>query len=249
MPTTAPQIACQACHQFTSDGKAFCRNCGARLNLAPLQSASEQPPRSPIRDQSGGLQCPYCQSPVRPRQQFCPTCGRPITPAAGPLVPARYVPPIGFAIGILIGSTVVLPEVFRYFRQESTHDVPPTSRNGQPSTFGVPGERETDPGKERGDDSPTPPSDSSPRPLSGAIVWSGATLRDGELIVIYGSTATRGRISRPLPGFPVIVVVEGAQLLRTPTRQDGWKRIVLRGNRPTVSRIVVRWEQASGARR
>jgi len=77
---------------------------------------------------------------------------------------------------------------------------------------------------------------------AGTIIWSGRLDRES-LLVIDGKHASRGTVSTSLPGVPVSIEVEPADIeVRTmPGPENGWRRLVLSSGDKRYSAIKIHW--------
>jgi hypothetical protein len=94
----------------------------------------------------------------------------------------------------------------------------------------------------------TPPSRPAPAPgytgpTSGVVIWSGQ-LEKGGTITLDGATASQGTLNGSLPGVPVMIQIEPADVAvaEAPAPSNGWKRAVLRSRRNQHSVVTIRWK-------
>jgi class 3 adenylate cyclase/tetratricopeptide (TPR) repeat protein len=91
-------MRCAACQATNRDGAAFCRSCGARLDLL----------------------CPACGAPALPGNRFCDACGAPLAAEPERLVPRPLAEKIRGARGLLEGErkqvTVMFCDIVRSMR-------------------------------------------------------------------------------------------------------------------------------------
>jgi serine/threonine protein kinase len=80
-------------------------------------------------------------------------------------------------------------------------------------------------------------------PVSGIILWSG-NLGKSTVLVIEGKEASIGNITGSLPGKPVRIQVEPAEVVirQEPDAQSGWKRIILYSESQKYSSITIHWQ-------
>jgi serine/threonine protein kinase len=80
-------------------------------------------------------------------------------------------------------------------------------------------------------------------PVSGMILWSG-NLGKNTVLVIENKEASIGSITGSLPGKPVQIRVEPAEVAirQEPDAQSGWKRIILYSGSRKYSSITIHWQ-------
>jgi hypothetical protein len=90
---------------------------------------------------------------------------------------------------------------------------------------------------------PTPQPVQPAVPNSGTIVWSGH-LDKNALIIIQGESASSGTLEGQLPGVPVMIRIypNDIGVAEFPGPQNGWKKVVLRGNKSRDVVVRIQWQ-------
>jgi hypothetical protein len=80
-------------------------------------------------------------------------------------------------------------------------------------------------------------------PSSGTVVWSGHLSKDA-LVSIQGHSASSGTLEGQLPGVPVMIQVypNDIGVAEFPGPQNGWEKVVLRGNKSRDVIVRIQWQ-------